>query len=192
MNRERCPWCGKRVDYHHDAGRARDKKLPRFFCFARCSNCDGYYGQAVYDSTYMKIMFWLFLPVTVITFAFEFAPLMVVYIALIFPSVFVIPFDRMDSNGRLSSDLLSEEHCSGYSGNEKIIKNHLYFLSDDFDGKQAFSSASPLLVDVVDKKRCKVYWHFLYEHAENAKYTESEEFKVYDSDMQCIGNFITE
>ena len=54
---KRCPWCGKKIDCRYDSRRVKQNKLPRFFLFARCSNCDKYYGQAVVTSVYMKIMF---------------------------------------------------------------------------------------------------------------------------------------
>ena len=56
---KRCPWCGKKIDCRYDSRRVKQNKLPRFFLFARCSNCDKYYGQAVFTSVYMKIMFYL-------------------------------------------------------------------------------------------------------------------------------------
>lgn len=47
MSRNRCPWCGKKINRFKDGKNVRQRITPAAFRFARCSHCHEYYGQNV-------------------------------------------------------------------------------------------------------------------------------------------------
>ena len=190
MIKKRCPWCGKKIHYHYDSRRVKQNKLPRFFHFARCSNCDKYYGQAVYVSKYMKIMFYLFIPTLIATYILEMGLILITYLIMLIPSVYFIPFKRMNENEEFVQMDYETSYLSEYEGQCRIKKNRMYFLTDKFDEYSAFSTVSPVYIDSFNKKSKEVSWHFLYEHPDNQKYTDQKVIEIYDSDMNRIGKLL--
>ena len=152
---KRCPWCGKKIDCRYDSRRVKQNKLPRFFLFARCSNCDKYYGQAVFTSVYMKIMFYLFVPSLIAAYLLQEGRILIIYLLLLIPSVFLIPIRKMNENEELVTDDCEKKYFSIYMGKYHIRKNQIYFLTDRFDNYSAFSAVSPICIETFDKKTVK-------------------------------------
>ncbi len=186
---KRCPWCGKKIDCRYDSRRVKQNKLPRFFLFARCINCDKYYGQAVFTSIYMKIMFYLFVPSLITAYLLQEGRILIIYLLLLIPTVFLIPIRKMNGNEELVPEDCEKKYFSLYMGKYPIRKKQIYFLTDRFDDYSAFSAVSPVGIETFDKKSGKVIWHFLYEHNDNTKYADKDEFEIYGSDMKPIGIF---
>lgn len=183
---DRCPWCGKKIDYHYDSRRVNKKKIPMFFVFACCSNCDKYYGQSVYTSKYMKTM--LLLGVAAFAAAFlgvTWAP--IAWIAAVLPTPYFMPFSRMTKD---ETPVLFDEdakYSSKYECDGAIKRHSIYFLTDKFDENMAFACVSPIYIDSVDKSNEKTVWHFLYDHPENKNYLSQSSFAIYDGNMKYIG-----
>lgn len=186
---KRCPWCGKKINCRYDSRRVKQSKLPRFFLFARCSNCDKYYGQAVFTSTYMKIMFYLFVPSLITAYLLQEERILIIYLLLLIPSVFLIPIRKMNENEEFVLEDCEKKYFSAYSGKRPVKKKQIYFLTDRFDDCAAFSAVSPVCIESFNKKSGEVLWHFLYEHPDNMKYADKDEFEIYGSDMKPIGIF---
>lgn len=186
---KRCPWCGKKIDCRYDSRRVKQNKLPRFFLFARCSNCDKYYGQAVFTSVYMKIMFYLFVPLLITAYILQEGRILMIYLFLLIPTVFLIPIRKMNENEEFVLEDYEKKYFSVYSGKHPVKKKQIYFLTDRFDDCAAFSAVSPVCIEKFDKKSGKVMWHFLYEHTDNMRYADKDEFEIYGSDMKPIGIF---
>ena len=184
---KRCPWCGKKINCRYDSRRVKQSKLPRFFLFARCGNCDKYYGQAVFTSVYMKIMFYLFVPLLITVYILQEGRILIIYLLLLIPSVFLIPIRKMNENEEFVPEDCEKKYFSAYSGKHSIKKKQIYFLTDRFDDCAAFSVASPICIESFNKKSGEVLWHFLYEHPDNMGYADKDEFEIYGSDMKLIG-----
>ena len=146
------PLCGKKIDCRYDSRRVKQNKLLRFFLFARCSNCDKYYGQAVFTSVYMKIMFYLFVPSLIAAYLLQEGRILIIYLLLLIPSVFLIPIRKMNENEELVTDDCEKKYFSIYMGKYHIRKNQVYFLTDRFDNYSAFSAVSPICIETFDKK----------------------------------------
>lgn len=186
---KRCPWCGKKINCRYDSRRVKQNKLPRFFLFARCSNCDKYYGQAVFTSVYMKIMFYPFVPLLITAYILQEGRILMIYLFLLIPTVFLIPIRKMNENEEFVLEDYEKKYFSVYSGKHPVKKKQIYFLTDRFDDCAAFSAVSPICIESFNKKSGEILWHFLYEHPDNIGYVDKDEFEIYGSDMKPIGIF---
>lgn len=187
MRRARCPWCGKKINFRADGRRCRKKVTPRYLVFAKCGQCDRYYGQAVYASKYMRTMFWLLIPVVIATFVFEMPWLLIFHLLLSLPAVWWIPFCRMDEAERpIDTDSLPRYEAV-FSGRGTLGKGQLCFLTDRFDEADALSVVSPLFIDSFDRKSGQTTWHFLYDHPQNQAYVAKRDFAVFDRHMNAAG-----
>ena len=191
VNRKRCTWCGKRINYHLESSRTPKKVTPKFFYFARCSNCGQYYGQAVYSLTYMRIMFYICVPIVIATFVLEIGWLLVIYAFFVTLSLFAIPFSRMDCDENFIENEDVAKYKVIFKGNNKVKKGNLYFVSNEFDECESFSIASPMCIDFFDAKKNEVTFHFLYDHFENEKVMKRNIIQIYDSNMKPFGEFET-
>ena len=191
LSMERCPWCGKPVNYRKEGRRVRQKKTPKAFKFARCSHCDHYYGQHVYSSKIGRGLFFSSLPVIILGFALQWYLLVVVYMFVLVATVivgsFFLPYRRMDENEDLDETEEGPSFRAAWSEEQKKIKRHkLYFLTDKFDEYPAFAAVSPICFDTVDRKNGSGAGHFLYAHPENVKYRERIVVNLYDSGMNYM------
>lgn len=187
MNKNRCPWCGKKIERRLDL-HVKQKKTPLFFRFARCHHCGHNYGQHIYSSKYMRFEFFAFLPIVILSFIFQFYPLLLIYAASLILSCFLIPLTRMDEEEdpvapddilTFKASLIEKEH---------MIKAHrFYFLTDHFDDCEVFSTVSPICVDSFDQKHNVISGYFLYDHPQNAEYQNKATSMLYDSDGKPIG-----
>lgn len=109
---------------------------------------------------------------------------------MLIPSVYFIPFKRMNENEEFVQMDYETAYLYDYEGQCRINKNEIYFLSDKFDEYSAFSTVSPVYIDSFNKKSKEVSWHFLYEHPDNQKYTDQKVIEIYDSDMNRIGKLL--
>ena len=187
MNRDRCPWCGKRIDHLRDSY-AQTKKTPLFFRFARCHHCGHFYGQHVYSSKCMRIMFFSLLPTVILTVVFKFFPLALIYLFLGIFEVFFIPLSRMDEK----EDLVEPDEALMFQAalledNHAVRKNRIYFLTENFDECDALSVVSPIYIEALDKKRSAVSGYFLYDHPQNSDYQEHCAVMLYDEDGSPVG-----
>lgn len=112
-----------------------------------------------------------------------------IYLFLLIPTVFLIPIRKMNENEEFVLEDYEKKYFSVYSGKHPVKKKQMYFLTDRFDDCAAFSAVSPICIESFNKKSREVLWHFLYEHPDNMKYADRDEFEIYGSDMKPIGIF---
>lgn len=137
----------------------------------------------------MKIMFYLFVPSLITAYILQEGRILIIYLLLLIPTVFLIPIRKMNGNAEFVPEDCEKKYFSLYMGKYPIRKKQVYFLTDRFDDYSAFSAVSPVGIETFDKKSGKVIWHFLYEHNDNTKYADKDEFEIYGSDMKPIGIF---
>lgn len=187
MNLNRCPWCGKKIKRQLDC-HAEKKRTPRYFRFARCPHCDHYYGQHIYSSKYMRFEFFAFLPVVLLTFIFQFYPLLLIYAASLILPCFLIPLTRMDEQEEpIEPDKMLAFKASLIEKEHMIKARRFYFLTDRFDDCEVFSTVSPICVDSFDRKHNTISGYFLYDHPQNAEYRNQDTAILYDSDGKPVG-----
>lgn len=130
-----------------------------------------------------------FVPSLIAAYLLQEGRILIIYLLLLIPSVFLIPIRKMNENEELVTDDCEKKYFSIYMGKYHIRKNQVYFLTDRFDNYSAFSAVSPICIETFDKKSGKVIWHFLYGHNDNTKYADKDELEIYGSDMKPFGIF---
>lgn len=187
-NRTRCPWCGKKINYHSDSRRVKQKVTPKFLYFAKCVHCNQYYGQAIYNSKFIRMMFYFAFPVLIATFILQIAWPLILYLIIFVPCVLLMPFVQMDETEHQIEIKEGTKYKFSFTGKCKIKQSELYFVSKDFDKNPAFSICSPMYIISFNSKSNVGTFRFLYEHPENEKLLNKNVFEVYDSNMNLIGN----
>ena len=188
MNRNRCPWCGKKRGLKRWRKKA-PKKIPRYFIFTYCQFCNHYYGQNPFMSKYFKFMLFLLVPVLLISFILEWGYLLLIYGVLLLPLPILLPLVRMDEEENcydFDENLHFEAEVICASGSLK--KNDFYFLSNSFDSLASYSIVSPIVLKYVDLKNGKINGNFLYAHQENEKYMNFSNVTLYNSKMAEVAN----
>lgn len=187
MNRTRCPWCGQKIVRRLDCG-VEKKKTPRYFRFARCHYCGHDYGQHAYSSKLMRFAFFSFLPVVILSFVFQFYPLLFIYAIILTFSVFLVPLIRMTEEEEPTEPSEALAFQAVIIDKKRAVKtSRFYFLAKDFDERAPLSAVSPVCFRSFDKRSGTAAGYFLYQHPQNAEYQNPSLPMLYDESGRCVG-----
>ena len=185
MNKKRCPWCGKIIDYASDRKNVIKKKTPRYLLFARCGHCHNYYGQTT-NSKRMTMCFCGIGLLVLMGVAFDNIIPMILSVFLILFASFG-PLEKMNENEeKIISDKFPQLKIivlETYSG---FRRNEYYFLTDLFDNMPCFSVVSPIRILSFDKRDNKLLACFLYDHCQNIEYMDKDIVNVYNSKKKLV------
>lgn len=198
MNRNRCPWCGKRIDKNKDKKYWQDVFPGRSMLHtANCAHCGHKYGQfPIYP--YLLICDLLVVVIIVLLFIFQSYFLLFVSLLALLSDLFMhlrMPYSKLDDKGTPCEDN-SDLHCKMVIV-EKYgeIKHHeLYFLDNRFDDFEPFILASPIYIYHVSRKSSAVFGEFLYMNEKNRNYIRQESCELYNTEMNPVAKvkFIAE
>ena len=184
MNKNRCPWCGKKINPSIDGKDVEKKKTSRYLTYAKCSSCGHYYGQSI-NSNLIKCVF--LAAGVLLLIAFISGIYNICFLLILIPFIALCTsFKRMDENENIvkTDHTLDVELVFIEAGS--IRTNEFYFLNSDFDEHESFSCVSPICIYCLKKKGKRTVGYFLYEHNENAEYINKNECDLYNSEKNLV------
>lgn len=130
----------------------------------------------------MRFEFFVFLPVVILSFIFQFYPLLLIYAVSLILSCFLIPLTRMDEQEEPAAPDKMLAFNAVFMEKEQAVKAHrFYFLTEHFDDCEAFSVVSPICIESCDRKTNAISGYFLYDHPQNAEYCNQDAAILYNS-----------
>lgn len=185
MNRTRCPWCGKTIDKNKDKMLFKDvysPAVPQFLHISNCNHCGHKYGQVPLWKYVVMIGAGVLLLI-ILAFIFQ-SPWL--FIGIIIPVIMFsfMPFSKLNDDGKIceiNTDLLCKiEIIEKY---QKIKCDEIYFLNDNFDDFNPFSSVSPISIYKISKNYDILFGEFLYMNEKNYDYINKDFCFLYDTQM---------
>lgn len=184
MSAERCPRCGKVIDRVSDQRHAEKRMTPRYFRFACCSHCGGYYGQDI-GSRYVKVCLYGALCLLVLGGLLQNGYLALLCIPAALCAIFT-PLVPMDENEKAVKSQRPLYH-GVFEGEILLSRWDCYMLTPDFDSYDSFTAVSPIQVVSVDRKSAEIEFFFLYDHHRNDEAVSNGSFNLYGQFGEAVG-----
>lgn len=184
---ERCPWCGRKVNYLEDSIRYK-RYTPKFLNFSKCGACNRYYGQNIHDKNGKICLLSFVLIFAVGYFLQNFLFLLLLIVPIIY--LLSLPLVRMAEDEQPIYDENEIYTAKVVVKNFTANRNALYFFSDKFDSNPVLENASPIKVRSYNKDQEIIEFSFLYESEKNREYMNNLPVCIYDTNMDYVGKIV--